>query len=332
MRRPRICALAVIAIAISGCGGADPEAERLRKNAEAHEAERAAIAAREQTKAAQEAAEEAGLAQPTTATASPPPETPTPAAAPDGGRELLSAADRASFEQLASSLPGGAAGIAVAPTGLGTTASSAGSLAGGVAWSTAKVPVAMAAIRAGAGSSADLTAAITASDNAAAERLFSALGGGATAAAAATAQVRAAGDDATTIQGARLRAGYTPFGQTDWSLVGQAHFAAGLACTAAGREALGLMRRTIAAQRWGLGTIGSSPALKGGWGPGRSPGRADGWLDRQFGVVRIGGRPVAIAIAVAAPDHASGTQALTRIASWAETHLDGRAATATPRC
>jgi hypothetical protein len=332
MRGRRSLFVAALAVALTGCGGADPEAERLRESTARHEAEQAAIAAREQTKAAQEAAEEAGLAQETTATASPPPETPTPAAAPPGGRALLSEADRASFAQLAANLPGGAAGIAVASTGLGTTASSAGSLTSGVAWSTAKVPVAMAAIRAGAGRSADLTAAITASDNAAAERLFAALGGGATAAAAATAQVRAAGDSATTIQGERLRSGYTPFGQTSWSLIGQAHFAAGLACTAPGREALALMRRTIAAQRWGLGTVGSSPALKGGWGPGRSPGAADGWLDRQFGVVQIGGRPVAIAIAVAAPDHASGTQALTRIASWAETHIDGRAATATARC
>lgn len=246
---------------------------------------------------------------------------------------LLSAADRASFERLGAQLAG-EEGVAVAPLGAQTSVSSAGGLRTGVAWSTAKVPVAMAVISSGGASSqqANLRQAITASDNAAAERLWTSLGGGATAAAAATRQLRAAGDDHTQIQAQRLRAGYTAFGQTAWSLDDQARFMAGLACTKAGPDVLSLMNEVVAGQRWGLGSTGLPAQFKPGWGPGVSPGSGDGWLDRQMGIITIGGKPIAVAMATTAGDHGSGTQNLSAIATWVAKHVDARSAPRRASC
>lgn len=243
---------------------------------------------------------------------------------------LFSAADRTSFNRLARSLPG-REGVAVA-TVRGTRLQSLGSLKSGVAWSTAKVPVAMAAASAGTGSSADMSRAITASDNAAAERLWSSLGSPSAAAAAATEQLRLAGDDRTTVQSRRLLAGYTAFGQTDWRLTDQARFVAGMACSAQGRRVLGLMGQVSAAQSWGLGQAGSSQRFKGGWGPGVTPGGGQGWLERQMGIINVGGRPVVVAIATDGPGHESGTLTLTRLAKWVAGHVDASAAPRNTRC
>jgi hypothetical protein len=244
-------------------------------------------------------------------------------AAPAAGTAhgLLSAADRASFSRLGAQLAG-EEGVAVTTLGRGRAVSRAGTLRGGVAWSTAKLPVAMAAISAGVGAQSDLEQAITASDNAAAERLWSALGDGETAAAAATEQVRAAGDARTVIEGRRLRAGYTAFGQTAWPLSDQARFVAGMACADSGPDVLGLMNNVVSGQRWGLGSTGNDAQFKGGWGPGVSPGSGGGWLERQVGVTTIKGRPIAVAIATTAGDHGTGTQNLTAIARWVVTHVD----------
>lgn len=243
---------------------------------------------------------------------------------------LLTDRDRSSFARLAAELPG-AEGVAVAPLGRDGRVQRLGTLESGVAWSTAKVPVAMAAIAAGRGSDADLRQAITASDNAAAERLWTALGSGR--AEAATAQLRAAGDRTTAIESERLRPGFTAFGQTDWSVADQARFAAGMACTAEGAQVLGLMDAVVAGQRWGLGSAGAADAqFKGGWGPGIVPGRADGWLDRQFGVLTIEGRPLAVAIATSAGSHEAGTGALTRLARWVADHVDVSGLPTRPRC
>jgi beta-lactamase class A len=143
----------------------------------------------------------------------------------DARAEILSAADRASFERLAASL-GGQHGLAVSSLGMGQRVERVGSLRSAVAWSTGKVPVAMAVIAAGGAQAErqDLTRAITASDNAAATRLWSELGHGATAAGAATEQLRQAGDQRTQLEYRTLRAGYTPFGQTRWALADQARF------------------------------------------------------------------------------------------------------------
>lgn len=246
-----------------------------------------------------------------------------PGAAAGSGGSIFAPADRRSFRALAAQLPG-REGIAVSGLGAGGPVQQLGDLSGGVAWSTAKVPVAMAAVASGRGSTADLERAITASDNAAAERLWSALGAGEQAAMAAGEQLQAAGDGATQIEARRLRAGFTPFGQTDWALTDQARFAAGMPCTAPGRRVLALMGRVVGDQRWGLGALGAGTQFKGGWGPGVTAGATGGWLDRQFGVAQVNGRPIAIAIATDGGDHATGTQTLTALAQWVAAHASTR--------
>jgi hypothetical protein len=242
---------------------------------------------------------------------------------PTGGGSILPAAAQQSFEQFASSLPG-EVGLAVSGVGLGQPVEHLGSISNGVAWSTSKVPVAMAAIAAGVADDGDLNAAITASDNAAATNLWNALGGGSRAATAADAQLRAAGDTGTSIQPETLRSGFTPFGQTDWPLAAQTQFTAGMACSAPGRQVLGLMGETVPAQRWGLGSTSSPAQLKGGWGPGSAPGADGGYFDRQMGVVTIDGTPVAAAIAALPADggHESGTSMLTQLAGWLVENAD----------
>jgi hypothetical protein len=210
--------------------------------------------------------------------------------------------------------------------------SRAGILRTGVAWSTAKVPVAMAAISAGVARRSDLVQAITASDNASAERLWSALGEGETAAAAATQQLRDAGDERTQIQPQRLRSGYTAFGQTQWALTDQVRFVAGMACAGPGPDVLALMGDVIAGQRWGLGSTGNQAEFKAGWGPGVNAGAADGWLDRQMGIVTIGGRPVAVAMGSTAAGHDTATMNLTAIARWVVSHVNAESAPRSPRC
>jgi hypothetical protein len=227
------------------------------------------------------------------------------------GGELLDARARRSFERLSARLDG-REGVAIAPIGQPAEAEQIGALSTGVAWSTAKVPVALAAVEAGVGSPADLRAALTASDNAVAERLWTALGEGA--AAAATAQLRAFGDDETMVEARRLREGFTAFGQTDWSLAAQARFMSGLGC-AGESQVVRLMGEVVPAQRWGLGNLAEA-RFKGGWGPGRSPGAADGWLERQLGLVSLGDGELAVAIATDAPSHELAINNLDEIARW----------------
>lgn len=319
-------------ISLGACGTSDDSASsaqadaaaELDRSAASHEAERGQLdrEAKEQDAMDAQAARNAESDGDTGSSAS------DVGAASRSASGFFSDADAASFEQLAASLPG-AEGVAVAGLGTSGAVDTLGDLRGGTAWSTAKAPVAMAAIKSGTASTADLTAAITASDNAAAERLFSGLG--ANAADKSTAQLRAAGDASTTIPAQRLRAGYSTFGQADWSLADQARFAGGMRCTAEGERVLGLMRQVVAGQRWGLGGIGSEPAFKGGWGPGATPGQAGGWMERQMGVVTIDGQPLAVAIASTAPNHASGQNALTKLADWVASHADA-GASGSPDC
>ena len=326
------CVLTCIAVLVAiGCGGQDDATAQSGSSADAVAAKRIDESA--QVRERQQAAAETGTTTTQATTNGPTGGTPSQGSSGGGVKNhpLLSAADRASFARLAGQLPG-AEGVAVSLAGVGHPVSSVGSLRTGVAWSTAKVPVAMAAIRGGVGSSANLVPAITASDNAAAERLWSALGSGTTAAARVTAQIRAAGDAHTMVQAQRLRAGYTAFGQTDWALADQARFVAGMRCVAAGRQVLALMSQVVPGQRWGLGSTGHPAQFKGGWGPGVSPGAANGWMDRQMGVLQIQGKPLAVAIATTAGDHGIGTQNLTRLANWVATHVDVSAAPRAPVC
>lgn len=254
----------------------------------------------------------------------------------DGGSgdgTIFSAQARASFDQLAGSLSG-PVGVAVSGSGLGQPVEQLGGLQSAVAWSTSKVPVAMAAISAGVANDGDLNQAIAASDNAAATRLWDALGGGSQAAAATDVQLRTAGDSTTTTESRTLRSGFTPFGQTNWSLADQARFTAGMACTDAGGQVLVLMGDVIPAHRWGLGSTGLPAQLKGGWGPGSAPGADGGYLDRQMGVVTIDGKPLAVALAAQPGDgsHESGTAALTTLARWVADNADVSSLPSAPAC
>ena len=325
----QILALTAAAAAVASCGRQASSAD--------DQPLPAAQPVRSQTVPAEQPAHSGAQAADQTQT---PPSSAAPVAAPEAkpkrrSTAVLSDADRASFRGLQARL-GGQIGLAVSGLGQGQKVQSLGPVNSVIAWSTSKVPVAMAVYDAGlAGSQqANLHAAITASDNAAAERLWAALGSGQQAAGAAGAQLQAAGDEHTQIQPSRLRAGFTPFGQTVWSLTDQARFTAGMACVPGGAEVLALMNQTVASQRWGLGSAGVTAQLKGGWGPGSQPGIEGGYLDRQMGVMTIHGKPLAVTVASLPADgsHASGTAALTAIARWVVTHADVRRLPARPRC
>lgn len=237
-----------------------------------------------------------------------------------GGRQPSGGDDAASFAALEARL--GPIGIAVAPVG-GGAVTAYGSVTAGVAWSTIKVPLSVAAVRADGGrpstaTSALIRRAVTVSDNAAAERLWARLGGGAKAAAAVNAVLADGGDTVTRVPAARLRPGFSVFGQTRWSLGRAAAYAARLPCQRGAAPVLTQMGRIAAGQRWGLGSLGASARFKGGWGP--DPSGA--YLVRQLGVITLAdGRQVGVAIASRPRSGAftDGQTALTGIARWLAT-------------
>ena len=211
-----------------------------------------------------------------------------------------------SFFELSEAVPG-TVGIAIVDANDRLT--SLGTWLSGVAWSTVKVPLTIAAARAGIGDDA-IEATITESDNAAAEELWSALGD--SAAQLVRSVMREAGDPTTEVELRRLRAEYTPFGQTQWSLVDQARFAAGLTRVAGAARIIDLMRNLCAEHRWGLAAKGF--AAKGGWGP----GIADDYLVRQFGIVPT--QSGTVGVALAAEVHGGGYEAavdvVNSLADW----------------
>jgi hypothetical protein len=334
----RLCTVAALAAAsvLAGCGAQHGGASEIaRPVAPPALVTAPSVPASPATKPRKPASESTGGAQATKQASAGRPNVPTARKA-DGRPRILSPADRASFDRLASSLSG-QEGLAVSAIGVGRAVERIGSIRSAVAWSTSKVPVAMA-VMAGGGAQAQqdsLSRAITASDNVSAERLWSSLGGGQTAAAAADEQLRAGGDSHTQIEYRSLRgAGFTPFGQTNWALSDQVRFTAGLPCSQAGAQALGLMNDVVAGQRWGLGAAGVEAQLKGGWGPGSRPGVSGGYLDRQMGVMVIHGKPPAVTIAAQPADgsHGTGTRNLTAIARWVVAHADVSRLPALPDC
>jgi hypothetical protein len=245
---------------------------------------------------------------------------------------LLTAGATGSFQQLAASLPGRVE-LAVTPLGAGQ-----GEVLGGdeVAhgWSTTKVPVLVALLR--ARGSAGLTAqeqawaqsAITESNNDSVlalfgdlERLKGGLGG---ASQYIETLLRMTGDGETIVATAPPPSGaVTTFGQTEWSPGEAVKFfrALALGCLLSSSQTsyvLGLMENIVASESWGLGSAGfSSVAFKGGWGP-----ESSGYLVRQTGIVDPGSSDgAAVAIVAFAPSFASGTEMLTRTASWLHDHL-----------
>lgn len=209
-----------------------------------------------------------------------------------------------SFDELTQTLPG-KVGVAIASAGAEVV--SLGEWSDGVAWSTIKVPLAVAAFRAGVAHPDQLVAAITRSDNAAAEELWSQLGD--PAAPLVQSVLREAGDPVSVVESRRLRAEYTPFGQTRWSLTDQARFAAGLSRVTGASHIIDLMGALSVDHRWGLAAKGF--AAKGGWGPGLT----DGYLVRQFAIVS-GTVGVAVAAEVREGGYEAGVDAINWLADW----------------
>ncbi|WP_139279964.1 hypothetical protein [Rhodococcoides yunnanense] len=190
----------------------------------------------------------------------------------------------------------------------------------GVAWSTIKVPLAVAAMRAtGSAELPSATSAIINSDNGAAEELWAGLGDPSAAAAAVEQVLLDGGDTSTNVQPERIRPGYTPFGQTEWSLAQQAQFSSELQCVDTGSAVVDLMRQISSDQSWGLGRIPDS-AFKGGWGPDEN----GGYLVRQLGIIEVADGFTAVAVA-AEPDSGSfydGTVMLDAIAEMLGRNTD----------
>jgi hypothetical protein len=252
------------------------------------------------------------------------PSAPASSAATSGSR---------SFARLQSTLPG-QAGLALTAPGILPAPTVSGSVSGGSAWSTIKLALSLRTTLDAGGpnglSSSQrslISRALTASDNAAAMELWNGLVshyGSATAAATATAEgLRRAGDSETRVSTVG-RDGFSPYGQTEWSLSHQAQFMGALAggCLADAvttNYLLGEMGQVISDQRWGLGSAGVPANFKGGWGPGTS----GGYLVRQTGVLQTSTGPMVLAIAALPSDGSleSGAQMLTTIAQWAARHL-----------
>jgi hypothetical protein len=210
------------------------------------------------------------------------------------------------FHELSSQL---SAEVGIAIASVGPSPVSYGTWSSGVAWSTIKVPLAIAALQAGSDDSDLVFATITQSDNAAAEQLWTSLGDPADGARQVQSVIREAGDATTVVESRRLRAEYTAFGQTRWSLADQARFAAGLARVADASPVLELMGELTADHRWGLAA--KNFAAKGGWGPGVH----GGYLVRQFAIVSdtVG---VALAAEVADGEYEAGVEVVNRLADW----------------
>ncbi|HMI82313.1 MAG TPA: hypothetical protein VK480_11035 [Solirubrobacterales bacterium] len=319
-------ALAVLAVPIialgllAGCGDSSSRdgtiAQELRQAEAAKQARRLAELKRElRAQKAREAREK--ILETPASPAEPKPQE----SASEGGASL------AGFDELEASLPG-QVGIAIGPPGAGP-AVTAGSLTTGSAWSTSKVPVAMRVLQQVGGpgglsaSQADeIRRALALSDNEAALSLFGdleAAHGGPVGAAAAVDEVLAEAGDTTTRVSSVGRDGFTPFGQTEWSLELQELFMSRLAAGCVGSPAsneyvLGLMGE-VSSDTWGLGSTGLPARWKGGWGPG-----VDGrYLVRQMGVLSVGGGETVVALA-ALPDDGSfetGQSMATSVAQWA---------------
>lgn len=115
----------------------------------------------------------------------------------------------------------------------------------------------------------------------------------------------------------------TTFGQTEWSPSEAVNFFRGLAleCLLPSSQTsyvLGLMKSIEPGESWGLGSARfDSIAFKGGWGPENS-----GYLVRQSGIIDPESSDgTAVAIVAFATSFATGTEMLTRTASWLAKHL-----------
>jgi hypothetical protein len=220
-----------------------------------------------------------------------------------------------SFQDLSGSVPA-TVGVAISSAS-GADAASFGRWSTGVAWSTIKVPLVIAALRAGSGSRELVAATITQSDNAAAEQLWCQLGNPDEAAQQVQAVIRDAGDTTTVVESRRLRSDYTAFGQTRWSLVRQARFAAELPSIRDASPVVDLMGNLAPDHRWGLAAKGF--AAKAGWGP----GMRDEYLVRQFAIRPTESGTVGLALAAEAQDGVfeTGVDVLNTLTDWVVENL-----------
>lgn len=217
------------------------------------------------------------------------------------------------FATWADSLPGSVS-VSVAGVGSESSTTLAPERGDHVAWSTIKVPLALAAIKSGtAPGDPSVEAALSESDNASAEALWASLGPPSAAASAVQTVLREGSDRTTTVQPRRVRSGYTPFGQTVWSVDDQATWAAHLPCLPGAGDALGPMRNVVSGQRWGFGSYPGA-AIKGGWGPDES----GAYLVRQLAVIqrRSGQTAVAVSAVPTAGTFAAGIDLIDRVAEW----------------
>lgn len=224
--------------------------------------------------------------------------------APGNGR-LNAAQLRLRFETIASNT---GAKIAVAwydpQYGLVT----AGAEGGWPAWSTSKVPLAVAVSQSGKAAELkdSIRQAITVSDNGAADRLWRGVADtDVRRAEAVTKVIRQSGDRNTVVPSTRRAAGFSIFGQTEWTPLNQVRFAATLPCLAETGGVIEQMRHISPSQRWGMGRLPGA-TFKGGWGP--SGGI---YTVRQFGWYQDrSGNRVFIAMAVQAGSMGAGTTVL----------------------
>ena len=220
-----------------------------------------------------------------------------------------------SFAELSSAIPG-EVGVAITTDG---GVRSFGPWAGGVAWSTIKVPLAIAALRHSAEEASPLVPlAIRDSDNTAAEELWAQLGEPTEAAEAVGAVLREGGDTSTAVESQRKRKEFTPFGQTNWSLVDQATFMAALPCLPDSEPVINDMNNVAGNQQWGM-ALRPDAATKGGWGP--SPEGA--YLVRQVATVTTESGQFGVALSALPQDGSfdSGVAQVGKLAEWVGQHL-----------
>jgi len=260
------------------------------------------------------------------------------------GNGVLTADADASFDSLARTLPNRVQ-IALLPLAGGPIQSLGGN-AVAHGWSTTKVPVLAALIKARgregltSAERSSAAAAITASDNASILSLFADLerikGGLVGASDYVQSLFRLSGDQRTVVATASPPPGaVTTFGQTEWSPSASVTFmsALGRGCLLSSSQTdyvLGLMQNIEPGESWGLGSAGfRAVAFKGGWGP-----ESGGYLVRQAGIINVGSpRAVAVAIVARPPgSFASGTETLTRTATWLRGHLRTPSTTSDAPC
>ena len=211
-----------------------------------------------------------------------------------------------SFDADLKKLESGSTKVGAAVSAIGNKDSSSvqvgGSWSGGRAWSTIKVPLAIAALQknisttsykdtyTGCNSSPSslnlssaVQAAITKSDNCGAWWLWEGLGGNdSSAASAVTDVIKSGGDSSTTVNGTGKSTGFLTSGYTNWSLAGQALFAANMASLSNTNTVMTHMdNQSGGDSSYGLNRIGTKNLSKGGWGDDSSTSAT-----RQFGIVK----------------------------------------------